>query len=150
MDHVGMDLGKRESQIAILTDDGQLIDKRIRTDRRRLVEVFGQRRQAKILVEASTESEWVAQSLEELGHEVIVADPNYTPMYAPRTRRVKTDRRDARALMHACKLGTYRPAHRTSADRRHLRTLVAVREAVVRTRAAWISRIQPLLGREAW
>ena len=26
MDHVGMDLGKRESQIAILTEDGELRD----------------------------------------------------------------------------------------------------------------------------
>jgi transposase len=32
---------------------------------------------ARNLVEASTESEWVAQHLEALGHEVIVADPNF-------------------------------------------------------------------------
>jgi hypothetical protein len=35
-----------------------------------------------ILVEASTESEWVARCLEELGHEVVVADPNFALMYA--------------------------------------------------------------------
>ncbi len=150
MDHVGMDLGKRESQMAILTEDGELIDMRIRTERDRLIEVFGRRPTAKILVEASTESEWVARCLEDLGHELIVADPNYAPMYAQRTRRVKTDRRDAHALAHACKLGAYRPAHRTSTERRHLRTLVAVREAVVRTRAAWIGRIQPVLRREGF
>jgi transposase len=39
----------------------------------------------------------VARCLEALGHEVIVADPNFAPMYATRTRKVKTDRRDARA-----------------------------------------------------
>jgi transposase len=93
MDHVGMDLGKRESQLAILTEDGELINMRIRTERHRLVEMFGRRPKARILVEASTESEWVARCLEDLGHEVIVADPNYAPMYAQRTRRVKTDRR---------------------------------------------------------
>jgi transposase len=97
VDHIGIDLGKRESQIAILTEDGEVIDRRIRTERHRLGEVFGGRPKAKVLVEASTESEWVARCLEELGHEVIVADPNYAPMYAQRTRRVKTDRRDARA-----------------------------------------------------
>src|SRR5437016_4694263 len=112
MDHVGMDLGKRESQIAILTDDGELINMRIRTERHRLVEVFGRRPKAKIIMEASTESEWVARCLEDLGHEVIVADPNYAPMYAQRTRRVKTDRRDAHALAPAGKAGTYRPAPR--------------------------------------
>jgi transposase len=35
--------------------------------------------------------------LEQLGHDVIVADPNFAPMYATRQRKVKTDRRDARA-----------------------------------------------------
>ena len=43
-------------------------------------------------MEASTDSKWVARCLEGLGHEVFVADPNYAPMYAQRTRRVKTDR----------------------------------------------------------
>jgi transposase len=56
----------------------------------------------RILVEASTESEWVAQHLEELRHEVIVADPNYGLMYGHRSRRVKTDRRDVVALAEAC------------------------------------------------
>jgi transposase len=60
-------------------------------------------------------------------------------MYAQRTRRVKTDRRDAHGLVYACKAGTYRPAHRTSTERRALRARLAVREAVVRTRAAWMS-----------
>ena len=48
------------------------------------------RPRARILIEASTESEWVARCLERLGHEVIVADPNYAPMYATRSRRVRT------------------------------------------------------------
>ena len=30
--------------------------------------------------------------MEGLGHEVIVADPNFAPMYATCTRKVKTDR----------------------------------------------------------
>ena len=62
----------------------------------------------RILLEASTESEWVAQHLETLGHEVIVADPNYAPMYGHRSRRIKTDRRDVAALAEACQHGMYR------------------------------------------
>ena len=56
------------------------------------------RPRARILLEASTESEWVARHLESLGHEVIVADQNYAPMYANRSRRTKsrsTARRNA-------------------------------------------------------
>jgi hypothetical protein len=74
-----------------------------------------------VLIEASTESEWVARSLEELGHEVIVADPNFAAMYATRSKRVKTDRRDARTLAEACRLGAYRRAHRSSEEQRRVR-----------------------------
>jgi transposase len=81
--------------------------------------------------ETSTESEWVARHLEGLGHEV-VADTNFAAMYATRSRRVKTDKRDARTLAEACKLGAYRPAHRTFDRRRHTRAVLAVREVMVR------------------
>jgi transposase len=69
-------------------------------------------------------------------------------MYATRTRRVKTDRRDARTLAEACRAGTYRPAHRTSAPRREVRAALAVRDALVRTRVRYISLIRALLRRE--
>ena len=51
------------------------------------------RPRARILIEASTDSQWVARRLGALGHEVIVADPNLAPMYAIRSRKVKADRR---------------------------------------------------------
>ena len=126
MEHIGIDVHKNQSQICILTSDGELIEKRIRTTRERFQVVLGAREPAQILIESATESEWVARCLEELGHEVVVADPNYAPMYAQRSRRVKTDRRDAQALAEACRLGAYRPAHRTSEEQRHVRALLAV------------------------
>ena len=97
MDHIGIDVHKLESQICMLGAGDELIERRVRTTPERFADVLGDRRRARILLEASTESEWVARCLEGLGHEVIVADPNFAPMYATRTRKVKTDRRDARA-----------------------------------------------------
>jgi len=91
MEYIGIDVHKNQSQICILTEAGDFIEKRIRTEGKRFEEVLGGRAKAKVLIEASTESEWVARCLEELGHEVIVGDPNYAPMYAERSRRVKTD-----------------------------------------------------------
>ena len=101
MDHIGIDVHKRESQIYILAEDGEVIEHRIRTEPERFAAVLGSRPRARVLIEASTDSEWVARCLEALGHEVIVADPNFAPMYATRSRKVKTDRRDARALAEA-------------------------------------------------
>jgi len=108
MDHIGIDVHKRESQLCIFAEDGELIEQRIRTEPERFAAVLGGRPRARIVIEASTDSEWVARCLESLGHEVIVADPDYAPMYVTRTRKVKTDRRDARALADACILGAYR------------------------------------------
>ena len=113
MDFVGIDLHKTSSQICILSGDGELSERRIQSTRASFDEVFAGRPPARILVEASTESEWVACHLEALGHEVIVADPNFASMYATRSRKVRTDKRDARTLAEACRLGAYRPAHRT-------------------------------------
>ena len=98
MEYGAIDLHKKESQVRILTESGEVIDQRIRTTRDRLTALFWGRPHARILIEASTESEWVAQHLESLGHEVIVADPNFSLMYGHRSRRVKTDRRDVAAL----------------------------------------------------
>ncbi|MGH7426775.1 MAG: hypothetical protein ACREJ4_00125 [Candidatus Methylomirabilaceae bacterium] len=78
------------------------------TTRERFSEELGRLERARILVEASTESEGVARHLESLGHEGIVADPNFAPLYATRSRRTKSDKRDARTLREACRLGAYR------------------------------------------
>ncbi len=64
MDTIGLDLHQRESQLCILTQEGEIIERRIVTSRERFTAVLGGRAPARILVEASTESEWVARHLE--------------------------------------------------------------------------------------
>jgi transposase len=148
MDFIGFDLGKVSSQVCIITADGELIERRIKTNREHIYELLGSRPPSRILIESGTESEWVARHLESFDHEVVVADPNFASMYATRSRKVKTDKRDARTLADACRLGAYRPAHRTSDKQRHVRAQLAVREAMVRTRSRYISLISTLLRRD--
>jgi transposase len=139
VEYGAIDLHKKERQIQILTEGGKVSDYRIATTRERLAHVFWGRPRMRILVEASTESEWVAQHLEELGHEVIVADPNYGPMYGQRSRRIKTDRRDVAALREACQHGTYRSVHRRSARQREVQCHLNVRQELTRARTRAIS-----------
>ena len=148
MDSIGLDLHKRETQLCMLAEDGTVSERRIATTRERLTAVLGGRPPARVLLEASTESEWVAQHVATLGHAVVVADPNFAPMYATRSRRVKTDKRDARTLAEACKAGTYRPAHRASGAQRHVRAELAVRDALVRTQARYIVLAKSLARRD--
>jgi transposase len=146
--YIGMDVHKQETQVCIEdAAGGVVLEQRIRTMRERFTALLGGQPRARILLEAATESEWVAQHLEGLGHGVIVADPNYAAMYATRSRRVKTDRRDARTLADACRLGAYRPAHRTSAAQRAVRAELTVREALVRTRTRYLAVLRALLRR---
>ena len=144
MEYGAIDLHKKESQVRIMTEGGEVIDRRIATTRDRLTTLFWGRPHARILIEASTESEWVAQHLETLGHEVVVADPNYTLMYGHRSRRVKTDRRDVAALAEACRHGIYRPAHRRSAQQRAVQWQLNIRRELVATRTRAISVVRAI------
>jgi transposase len=149
MEYVGIDLHKSESQVCVLDEAGEEVTAvRIPTRREAFGKLLGKGVGRRILVESSTESEWVARHLESLGHEVIVADPNYTLMYATRSRRVKTDKRDARALAEACRLNVYRPAHRVTDQQRHVRTLLDTRDFLVGTRCRAISLSRAMLRRE--
>ena len=138
MEYGAIDLHKKESQVRIVTDCGEVLDRRIATTRDRFTAVFAGRRPMRILLEASTESERVAQHLETRGHEVIVADPTFAPMYSERSRRVKTDRRDVAALADACHQGCYRAAHRRSASQRTVQAHLNVRRELTVARVVFV------------
>jgi transposase len=151
MEYCAIDLHLRRSQFRIVGEDGSVVrEGKIDTSRADLSRVFAERPRVRILVESSTESEWVAQHLETLGHEVIVADPNYAPMYGSRSRKVKTDGRDTAALTEACRTGIYRRAHRVSAARRAQRQELRVRRHLVQMRSRSISLLRALLRQDGW
>ena len=109
-----IDLHMRYSQIRSSTRTGTVLrDQRVLTTRERLVKAFDGRADADLL-ETGTESEWVAQALEAAGHEVIVADPNYAPMYGDLTRRSRPIARRGRVGRGESPRLVSR-AHRTSA-----------------------------------
>lgn len=149
MEYGAIDLHLRRSQFRIVREDGtRVADGKFDTTRADLTRVFGGRARVRVLIESSTESEWVAQHLETLGHEVIVADPNYAPMYGGRSRKVKTDTRDTVALCEACRLGIYRRAHRVSAPRRALRQQLRVRRHLIQLRSRSICLLRALLRQD--
>ena len=151
MTHVGIDLHKLESQICVIDEAGVVLEEtRVPTRRDTLSRALAAWPQSQVLVEACNESEWVARHLEQRGHVVVVADPNYAPMYGHRHKGYKTDRRDARALASASAQGLFRRAHRTSEPRRVVRAELVTREALVRTRSRYISVIRARLRAAGW
>jgi transposase len=141
-----IDLHMRYSQIRIVDAEGVVLrDRRVVTTAERLVAVFADVGPVRVLLETGTESEWVAQTLEAAGHTVVVADPNYAPMYGELRRRVKTDRRDVAALAEANRRGWYRATHRVSAAQREIRQVLRSRRQLVQMRSGTVSLIRALL-----
>ena len=142
MAYGAIDLHKKESQVRIVMDHGEVVDRRIATTRDRFTALFWGRPRMRLVLEAATEREWVAPHLEALGHDVIVADPNFAPMYGHRSRRIKTDRRDVAAVAEACQRGCSRAVHRRSATQRTVQIQLNVRRELTasRTRAIAIVR----------
>lgn len=91
IENIGLDVHQRVTQVCVLREARELPEER-------LAARFAPQVLSRILPEATTGSGSIAQRLDGLGHEVIVADPGCAPMYG-RTRRVTTtDRWDALIL----------------------------------------------------
>jgi transposase len=141
-----IDLHSRRSEIRVIDEDGRVVrETRVVTERTALAGAFAALGPVRIVVEAGTESTWVAETLEAAGHTVVVVDPNYAPMYGEWHRKVKTDRRDVTALAEANRRGWYRAVHRVSAEQRAMRQVLRSRRQLVQMRTGAISLTRALL-----
>ena len=94
---IGIDLGDLRSAYCVLDQEGKVIDQgSVRTDRQAFEKMFGESLAARAVLEASSQSQWVARCLEGLGHQVIVANPRQVHLISKSDR--KCDRNDALIL----------------------------------------------------
>ncbi|MDP2343821.1 MAG: IS110 family transposase [Deltaproteobacteria bacterium] len=147
---IGMDIGKRNSQICIADDEGKvLLERRVKTERLAIQAFFFEKYVGtRILLEAGTSTEWIATELEALGLVVIVADPSSIPLAALGTRNTKTDRRDARGLVEALQ-GLPPGVPPPRADRDDV-TLIHARGAQVGIRTQLINSIKAFLEQDGY
>ena len=143
MNIVGLDIGKRKAHACVTDQNGTILEERSIVQRsEELSAFFAKYPGSRILIEASTSAEWVARHLESLAHEVVVADPRFRLMYAAGDKKIKTDRRDARALAVALRVGAFRPAHRKSDEARALALKVRLRAGMVRAKTRLIQQVR--------
>jgi transposase len=143
MRSIGIDLGKINSQFSERDEKGaEVTNQRFRTTRECLEERFSGEK-ARFLLEAGTPTRWVARVLVSLGHEVVVADPNYLPMYVDKkSKRKKTDKRDASTLSAALHQGNFRTAHLRSDVEQANKMRLDARSRLVETRTKHISAVR--------
>lgn len=94
---IGLDLGSRSSQCAVLGEDRKLIEERkLSTNKPSFSRLLARYPGSRVVMEASTPTRWINDLATEMGHEVIIANPRNIPLITKSQR--KSDRNDARLL----------------------------------------------------
>ncbi len=96
MVHIGVDLHKRISQVAVLTADGEITQHRVENDRGQMERLLAGLPPARVAIEASGTWWWFVDLLEGLGHQPVLSHPKQTKAIA--AARLKDDRVDAERL----------------------------------------------------
>jgi transposase len=142
---IGIDLGDVWSHYCTLNEDGEVVDRgRFRTNPSSVDKWFTDLPRVRIAMEAGTHSIWISEQLQELGHEVIVA--NVRELRAISHSDRKSDQVDAEKLARFARLDPkiLRPiAHRTVAQQEAL-TLIRARNLIVRLRTAAVNAVRGL------
>jgi transposase len=94
---IGCDLADSTSNLCVLDGESGVVARpRVKTRPEAFRRFFGGQQRVRVILEASTQSAWIADLLTELGHEVIVANPRRVRLIAE--SRNKSDEVDAELL----------------------------------------------------
>lgn len=148
MQHIAVDLGKRESQICVRSEDAEIVEER-RLLTRRLVKFLQGRPEARIILETCSESFHVADGALAAGHQVRVVPASLVRSLGVGSRGVKTDTKDARVLSEvSCRIDLP-SVHIPSLQSRELKALCGMREELVEARTKLINSVHGWLRGQA-
>jgi len=140
---IGIDLGDRKHQICELDKDGKVIKNcSITNTSVSLGKYFRKHRKSLIAMEVGTHSRWISLLLQEMGHQVLVA--NARKVRAIWANERKNDRNDAQMLARIARLDPtllHPIEHRSMKAQADLAVLKA-RDILVRTRSRLIAHVR--------
>jgi len=143
VDKIGIDLGKRRSDVCIMGAPATVTERcQVTTTRPSLTKAFARRAPAQIVIESCRSSGWVQALLTGLGHEVIVVDTTRVRALGVGQGRRKNDRRDAEALARALWAGVVPRAHVLSDEARRVRDVLHARAQLVAQRTSLVTMIR--------
>jgi transposase len=146
MEHIGIDLGASRSAICAVSSEGAvLLERALGT--REIEHFLSKRSKSRVAVESCAESRLVAIRAREQGHDVRVVPSVFVRSLGIGTRRIKTDKRDAKNLAIASfRLGDELPhIHIRSNDAAALQDLVRARSNLVSLRTMAINFVRAQL-----
>lgn len=144
MEHIGIDLGGRESQVCIRTPDGKIIEeKRMATSS--LEKFFKTRPPSRVVMETCSEAFAVAESAQRCGHQTRVVPATLVRSLGVGARGIKTDIRDARVQSEvSCRIDLP-SVHIPSVSSRELKARLNMRDALVSARTQLINTVRSYL-----
>lgn len=137
---VGFDIGDRFSQLCLLDRDGEVTEEsRIATTLPALTRKFAHLPRARIVLESTTHSPWIARTLTAFGHEVIVSNARRVQLIAQ--NNTKTDQVDAELLarLGRADLRLLQPVQHRGIDAQTDLARLRARDALVRARTLLIN-----------
>ena len=142
---IGIDLGDVWSHYSTLNQDGKVVDRgRFRTTAKAIEKWFKDLPSTRVAMEGGVHSIWISEQLEELGHEVIVA--NVRELRAISHSDRKSDQVDAEKLARYARLDPQilRPISHRTVEQQQALTLIRARELLVRLRTAAVNAVRGL------
>jgi transposase len=140
---VGIDLGDHFSHYAVLNAEGEFIEEgKFRNEAASIRRHFGGP-PARVAMEVGAQSAWMAREMEQLGHEVIVADARQLKWITASGN--KNDPADARKLARLAQsdLGLLAPVEQRSEQQAEL-AVIRARDALVRARTLLVNAARGL------
>ncbi len=142
---IGLDVGNRKCTFVVLSSKGKRLDQgEVLTRRGAIQSFFAQYKDARVVLEAGTDSGWISRIIESLGQEAIVAHPRSLRAISDSPK--KTDKNDARILAEMGLVADIltnltRVKHRSPEAQADLAVLRS-RDALVRGRTMLINHVR--------
>jgi transposase len=143
---MGIDLGDRFSNYAVIDSRGRIIEEdRVATRRESMERLLSGHTPIRVVIETGTHSPWVSRLAAAAGHEVIVANARKVKLIS--ANKKKRDRVDARYLVRLGRADVellHPVRHRSEQTQQHRSWLLA-REAAVRSRTKLINHVRGIV-----
>jgi transposase len=143
---VGLDLGDKLSYIAILNEDGELIEEtRLPTTKSSFHQRFSTLPPCRVAMEVGSHSRWASHLLTELGHDALVA--NARKLRAIYHNPRKDDRADAETLARLARLDPelLSPIHHRSHQAQSDLAVLHSRDALIRSRTSLVNHVRGIV-----
>ena len=144
MDHIGIDLGGRDSQVCVRNSTGAITEEA----RRPTIELgrwLASRAPARVVLETCTEAFRLAGIAQRHGHDVRVMAATLVRALGIGQRGLKNDERDARTLSEASCRIDLPSVHIPTVVSQEVKAICVSREALVRMRTLLVNRVRSYL-----